>query len=272
MAVRQWVLHVAMFAMMPILALTAEEKNGEGAAADDAEARETKVEVDFHLYMKGRRVYEKQCVWCHGRTGRGNGEWAKGVKDQPRNFRKGVFKFRSTRCGCLPTDGDLERTIRSGIPGTMMPTFKDMPEGDLKAVVYYVKSLSPRWKDPKALAKAEKLPEQPAWFGREKQLAPHVAQGREVFMTHCAACHGLTAKGDGPGSKGLKDVWGFDVSPANLTSRSHKSGKTPEDLFRTVALGLDGTPMAGYRDAQKDASIWDLVAFIQSVEVEAKEE
>ncbi len=72
--------------------------------------------------------------------------------------------------------------------------------------------------------------------------------------------------GDGPGAKGLRDVWGFASSPADLTSPSHKSGNSPEDLFRTIALGLDGTPMAGYRPALSDAAIWDLVAYIRSIE------
>jgi mono/diheme cytochrome c family protein len=223
-------------------------------------------ELDLHLYMKGRSVYEKQCVWCHGRTGRGDGEWAEGVADPPRNFRAGVFKFRTTRYGCLPTDADLERTIRGGISGTMMPAFKDLPEPDLEAVVYYLKSLSPRWRDPKNQSAPEKLPVAPGWFHDRERKQAHIDKGRELFARTCSACHGDSAKGDGPGAKGLRDVWGHDIVPADLTKTHHKSGDAPEDLFRTVALGLDGTPMIGYRETLRDAAIWDLVAFVRSLE------
>ena len=68
--------------------------------------------------------------------------------------------------------------------------------------------------------------------------------------------------------KGLQDVWGFAIAPADLTSPSHKSGSTEEDLFRTIALGLDGTPMVGYRAVLDDDAIWDLVAYIRSIETQ----
>ncbi len=106
----------------------------------------------------------------------------------------------------------------------------------------------------------------PEWFSEGNEQAVHVARGAEQFRTHCATCHGERGVGDGPGAVGLQDVWGFTITPADLTLPSHKSGSTPEDLFRTIALGLDGTPMAGYRPALSDAAIWDLVIYIRSIE------
>ena len=39
------------------------------------------------------------------------------------DFTKGLYKFRTTNSGELPTDEDLFRTISRGIPGTTMQTF-----------------------------------------------------------------------------------------------------------------------------------------------------
>lgn len=51
----------------------------------------------------------------------------------------------------------------------------------------------------------------------DKSLA---LNGERTFKTYCGACHGKTAKGDGPLAKDLK------VAPADLTKLSEKNGGT----------------------------------------------
>jgi mono/diheme cytochrome c family protein len=82
----------------------------------------------------------------------------------------------------------------------------------------------------------------------------------------CASCHGPDGKGDGPAAKGLIDVWKNPIAPADLSRKHHKSGDAPSDLYRSIATGLDGTPMLGFASTLKEAEIWDLVAFIKSIE------
>jgi mono/diheme cytochrome c family protein len=48
--------------------------------------------------------------------------------------------------------------------------------------------------------------------------AQDVAQGRDVFQNHCAACHGTGARGDGP----MADV--LSVVPADLTALAASNG------------------------------------------------
>jgi hypothetical protein len=57
-----------------------------------------------------------------------------------------------------------ERTVRSGISGTMMPSFTQLSDHDLTAVLAYVRSFSNRWKDPTKHHDAVPLPEVPEWF------------------------------------------------------------------------------------------------------------
>ncbi|MGH7318661.1 MAG: cbb3-type cytochrome c oxidase subunit II, partial [Candidatus Rokuibacteriota bacterium] len=59
---------------------------------------------------RGKEVYERRCVGCHGQNGDGNGPVATFLDPRPRDFRLGAFKFRTTPSGSLPTDGDLYRT------------------------------------------------------------------------------------------------------------------------------------------------------------------
>lgn len=198
----------------------------------------------IYLYMEGRKIFSQSCVQCHGARGKGDGDWAVGwITHRPRNFRTGVFKYRTTPIGKLPTHDDLKRTISKGVSGTAMPTFEGaLRDHEYDAVIEYLKSFSRRWKDPGNIAKPIKLPvKSPDWLGEKSR----VKSGKAIFDIHCVACHGPTGKGDGVGGKELKDLWGFPIHPADLTKGTYRSGTRLLDLYRTIATGLDGTPMVG---------------------------
>ncbi len=62
----------------------------------------------------------------------------------PRDYRPGLYKFKSTQRAAEPTELDLERVVRQGVNGTAMPSFNLLPDGDIAALVEYVKFLSLR--------------------------------------------------------------------------------------------------------------------------------
>ncbi len=88
-------------------------------------------------------LYRKHCAQCHGVTGDGRGPTARFQNPYPRDYRPGVFKFKSTHHSAQPTDDDLRRVLRQGVPGTAMPAFS-LPATELAALVEYVKYLSIR--------------------------------------------------------------------------------------------------------------------------------
>lgn len=89
-------------------------------------------------------LYREHCVHCHGTTGNGLGPTATFLNPYPRDFRLGVFKFKSTPFGVKPTRQDLKRILNEGIMGTSMPSFRLLKEDELEALVDYVVYLSIR--------------------------------------------------------------------------------------------------------------------------------
>jgi mono/diheme cytochrome c family protein len=88
-------------------------------------------------------LFRKHCVACHGISGDGAGPNAAALLPYPRDYRFGIFKFTSTTAG-KPIRDDLLRTLRTGIPGTAMPSFGRLPQGQLEALTEYIKYLSIR--------------------------------------------------------------------------------------------------------------------------------
>lgn len=216
---------------------------------------------------RGKAVYASRCVICHGDKGDGMGligivhrAQANGivVTIYPRDFTAGVFKFRSTPSGTLPTDDDLMRTITEGISRSGMPSHTDLPEADRLHVISYIKTFSQRWErdepgEPLAIGDA------PAYVGSPES----VNRGVNVYATmQCFQCHGETGVGDGPASPELEDSWGDKILPFDFTSGPLKGGSSPEMIYRTFMTGLDGTPMPSYEPAMpEEQDRWDLVSY-----------
>jgi mono/diheme cytochrome c family protein len=89
-------------------------------------------------------LYREHCASCHGISGDGYGPSAQLLNPYPRDFRLGKFKFKRTSLNSPPTDEDLTRILRNGIPGTAMPSFRTLPTNEIEALVDYVKYLAIR--------------------------------------------------------------------------------------------------------------------------------
>jgi cytochrome c oxidase cbb3-type subunit I/II len=208
------------------------------------------------LLTLGREVYNTRCVGCHGKAGDGNGIAATFLSPRPRNFTLGVFKFRTTQSGSLPTDGDLYRTVTRGVRWTAMPTWHELPDKERLAVVTFIKTFSSRWKD--------EQPEPAATINDPPKPTPAlVARGKDLYVkAKCFQCHGDGGKGDGVSAPDLTDDLKFPIRPADFTRGQFKGGSTVRDIFRTMTLGLDGTPMPSFGDSMTEEERWAISYFV----------
>ena len=134
-----------------------------------------------------------------------------------------------------------------------------LSENERWAVTDYLKSFSPRFKTEK--------PVEPLATPAKLSFNSHlIAVGKAKYEeAGCGACHGADGKGDGPSGKELKDNSGNSISPTDLTLKPFKSGPEPEDIFRSLSTGLNGTPMPSYAEALSAKDRWALVAYIISI-------
>lgn len=205
----------------------------------------------------GRRLYRTYCATCHGREGDGKGPSAGALRPRPRDFTRGLYKFRTTPTGGIPTDEDLYLTISRGIPGTAMPSWDRLLSVEERMeVVQVLKTFSKRFRHP-AKAPVE-IPEVPDWLDSKASSR----RGEAVFeRLQCFKCHGM--KGREP-KKDLRDDWDEPMQPYDFRKRP-KGGDRPEDLFRVLVTGLNGTPMPAYADSMTPEEVWDVVSYVRSL-------
>lgn len=226
---------------------------------DDLGTKKPEAMQEEGSLARGRNIYLHMCVFCHGKDGNGGGTATDYLYPWPRDFRMGIFKFRSTPTDTLPRDEDLYRTIIKGIPGTSMPAWGDaLSAQDTWALINLIKNFSPRFsKEPQG----EKIT-----INQPPQVTPQlIAKGKELFTKHkCSACHGQSLRGDGRLAESLLDAWKHAVFVHDITVPGYyKGGFEAKDIFRTVSTGLDGTPMGSYAHLPEQDR-WALVHYIRS--------
>lgn len=215
------------------------------------------------LIAHGKKAYLNRCSGCHGIGGDGLGPAAKFLDPKPRDFTSGIYKFRSSPLGTLPSDHDLMNTISRGIPNSSMPPFADVPEQERFAIVEYIKTFSPMWSDPANFAApvlGAPFPEED--FKSFPQFIARATKGKELFIESCVLCHGDRGYGDGEGAIDLLDDWDQPIKPANLSKLTIKAGKSVKDIYRILLTGVNGTPMSSYKDVYSDEALWDLAAWV----------
>ncbi len=208
-------------------------------------------------------LYRRYCVGCHGMSGDGAGPSASLLDPYPRDFRNGVFKWKSTIAGAKPTHEDLVRTLQRGVPGTAMPSFLQLSDEEIDALVEYVEYLSIRGETERYLIvlvvdEDEPLsqnedhlleegldPAAQSWqviqqdpqryvihpppeppMATDEQRASSIALGDKLFHNknaQCVKCHGPDGRGDGTETE-LYDDW-----------NKPKKGTTPQQTRQLAA-------------------------------------
>ncbi len=208
----------------------------------------------------GRQLYMDKCSQCHGVEGDGNGPAKTVFRPEPRDFTSSTYKFRTTPSGELPTDADIMRSIREGMPYTGMPAWPSLSDGEVRNLMYFIKTFAEDFSGPFAEVTPMEVPDDVS------MSAESIERGRVVYEENqCFDCHGMQGRGDGKSAPTLEDQWDVHIRAADLTKRwTFRRGIKREDIYKTFQTGLDGSPMPSYEiDPPEDA--WHLVNYVYSL-------
>ena len=253
---------------------------------DPAKLRLAAGPVRSDIVGRKNGLYREHCVHCHAITGDGLGPTAAFLNPYPRDYRPGVFKYKSTERSDKPTHADLVRILHKGIPGTSMPSFALLSPIEVDALVEYVTYLSIRGETELALMRQffelddedeGKLPETQEFLIAEVlepiaekwaaavdaeievpemptciELAESIAKGRELFFgdkANCVKCHGVTALGDGQAND--YDDWSKNI--VKIEARLSGLAKSDADAAERQWAAEFGQVLSG--DALKPRTI-----------------
>lgn len=239
-------------------------------------APETITRVDLPAPERVLGAFVQHCSACHGQSGRGDGPAAEQLYPKPRDFVDSPFRFASTGGTRSEIVTALERTISDGVPRSAMPGFHGvLSEAEIAGLARYVLEL----REAQGGAVSEAIP---SAFGQRPPVTDELlARGAQLYTSlACNTCHGEGGRGDGPASLGLVDSIGRPVKPADFATGLFKSGQGSDDIARTIARGVPGTPMTPYEamlvhdleDGTRDATdVWALVSYVQGFTSRSRE-
>jgi len=91
------------------------------------------------LLTQGKKLYDQNCVTCHGPKGDGKGQLGAALKPAPSDFTKPFHQWAFGK-------GDLKKVfdvITKGIPNSSMVKWDQLPEQERWALVYVVTGFAP---------------------------------------------------------------------------------------------------------------------------------
>ena len=232
--------------------------SGQSTNGKDASAAAAEADADL-----GRQAFLRYCRECHGEAGDGLGKFSYTTGERPRSFQSGRFKLATTE-NAIPSDRDLEETIRRGMPGTGMSAWGQVPDAEIAAMARYTRSFSlgaiREELDRQVAAGDLSAAEADAEFARRTTPGPPIAippeppfdderqaRGERIYLEACASCHG--PNGRRLRNDPMPDFEGNHTLPTNIVGGVFKGGNGSAAIYSRLYLGMDGTAMPGYRDA-----------------------
>lgn len=188
----------------------------------------------------GDELYATHCSSCHGIDGKGG----VGVPIALPSFLDSV------------SNEYLEKTIRHGRPGRIMPAFVSLSDAQVSAIVKYVRN----WSD------------KPVPVEDTTVIKGDREHGKKLFADFCVQCHGDA----GSGGKGTGVTFSRKrdlpiIAPA-LSNAGFLAAASDVMIRDTITLGREGTPMTSMLVAGlSEEDIDDIVSYIRSLEKTAAE-
>jgi len=231
---------------------------------------------------RGRQIYVREgCFYCHTQftriQDRGYGPLVKEgdyVYETPHQLGTArTGPDLTNEGGRFPSEWQKAHLIepRKVKPGSIMPSFSYLSEGDMNDLVAYIQTLgNKRSVTSFVQAPDEYLLTTPQGRGLAARKSVDTNSdaaanaGRGIYTQNCAACHCLEGRGNGPNAITL------EKKPPNLTRDFYK--QYPDEFwFYRISEGVTGTRMPRFQEVLSEEQRWYLVAYLKTLPKEHEE-
>lgn len=89
----------------------------------------------------------------------------------------------------------------------------------------------------------------------DSQLSAEVSKGRQIYLEHCADCHGSAGLGNGSSATGM------DPRPANLIETDTRYGE--KELYALITTGRRDMP--SWKDVLTEEELWQVVRYVRTL-------
>jgi cytochrome c oxidase cbb3-type subunit III len=180
----------------------------------------------------GHALYLKYCNACHqtdGAGGIGLPLTAKKLKDV--------------------SDQYLFNTVRNGRPGRVMPSFMEMSDAQVDAIVRFLRERSG--------TKDHAFDPAP--------LQGDVKHGEQLFTLNCVVCHGPDGTGEGKGTGvTLSRERSFLVMPPAISNAGFQAAANDRQIRRIISVGREQSGMPAFgKKGLSEQDLNDLVAYVR---------
>jgi mono/diheme cytochrome c family protein/cbb3-type cytochrome oxidase subunit 1 len=200
------------------------------------------------LRNRGADVFAHNCSGCHGSEGEGDGPAAAHLLPKPRTLATAFF-----------SPAALNDVFSKGRTGSAMPSWRDLPPDDLRAVATFVRSLGPAPDlDINAVDDAGFPPPgkgQPVHQSSVGLSESEAKKARGLYQLNCQTCHGPEGEGN--------PIAASTVPPAPTSFRRIR----PTEAYAIDAItnGVPGTAMTPWRENLSEEDRLLLARYLRSL-------
>ncbi len=226
--------------------------------------------VPLHASEDAKVLYQNHCARCHGDTGEGDGVAYTMQRPWPRNFKTGIYKFRSTPLNSLPTLKDIEKTIAKGNLRTSMPPFESFLSADeISLLAKYVLNIS-QANSEVPIATQELFYDEV--LNQTNPSSTDLEVGQQLFNANCVSCHGDDARGLGDLAGFLYDENNFWIQMPDLTDPlAYGGGHEAADIKMRMQAGIALSNMPVFNEALTMDEIDNIALYVKSLQKKSAE-
>jgi mono/diheme cytochrome c family protein len=200
--------------------------------------------------QEGKELYISKCLTCHGCSGNGLGSYGGTMVVTPANLKQEPYRD-------MPDDQWFWH-VSEGIPGTLMPTWKESLTDDQRwKVIRYVQQIyaHPVMHDPD---EGDPSGDYANLSNPIPLTVEMLDQGKQIFIRECMVCHGDAGRGSGPYRSEIQP------GPPDFGDGSY-GDYTDSDYFWRISEGVPWSAMPAWKIHYREEDRWKVVYYIRSI-------